>query len=134
MAKQKKNLRQQQETKKQPEAAPEPKLSRLAFQICLYFAVFCLVAQIAIAFIVYPGLPKSIPSGWVGWAQPGSTIPSWIVFLAFTSAELVVLVLTIFSPKDEQGKRVMEWGKMESLTIVAALFLLLQASAFRIPR
>ena len=111
----------------------EPKLTRAAFLICLSVIVLGLLAQLVMAIIVYPQLPGQIPSGWVGSSMPHNTVPSWLVFLAFPAAQLVLMALSLCSPKDEQGKHVMDSGQALTLVLLAVAFTALQASAFHIP-
>jgi hypothetical protein len=118
----------------QPAQTHMPVPTRRAFLVCLGTIAVALVAQFVIAVIGYQHIPQEIPSGWIGWAQPGGTLPSWLVFVAFPGAQLVVLILALFTPKDEQGRRVMEPGRAASLIVLTVLFTLLQASVFTIPR
>ena len=112
------------------QAKKEPKLTRAAFQITLWVILLGLAAQVIMAIAVYPSLPDTISGGWVGLSEPQKAVPSWLVFLVFPGAQLVLLILAIFSPKDEQGRLVMESGKAWTLVLVSLLFTVLQASAF----
>ena len=128
MAKQKTN------TQVKPEStARQPKLTHTAYKVCLWIIVLGFLAQLVMAIMVYPSLPGRIPASWAGSAVPYNTVPSWLVFLVFPAAQLVLLMITIFSPKDDQGKRVMESGEAATLIVLAILFIALQASAFHIP-
>ncbi|HUV04106.1 MAG TPA: hypothetical protein VMX94_03260 [Armatimonadota bacterium] len=133
MAKRKKSARRLPDIEK-PHPTREPRPTRAAFRISLWVIILGLVAQIIMAIVVYPLLPERIPSGWAGSAVPYNTVPSWLVFLLFPGAEIAVLVLAMFSPKDAHGRRLMESGKAVSLILLALLFTALQASAFHILR
>jgi len=86
------------------------------------------------AFIVYPQLPPQIPSGWTGSSQPYNLVPSWVVFVMFPGFELLILVITLFAPKNEEGKRAIQTGNAVTLIILALIFTALQSSAFFINR
>lgn len=132
MAKRKRTTRRLPDIEKpQPKQA---KTTRAAFQISLWIIILGLVAQVVMAIVVYPSLPERIPAGWVGSPAPHNAVASWVVFLLFPAAEIALLLLAIFSPKDAQGRRVMESGKAASLILLALLFTALQASAFHIPK
>jgi hypothetical protein len=118
----------------QKSQTPEIVLSRSAFLISTWITILGLVIQYVIAFIVYPKLGATIPSAWVGWVPVGGTIPSWTVFTAFPIAQAVVFLTGFFSPKNDDGKRVMESGRAISLILLAILFTALQASIFRLIR
>jgi len=109
------------------------KLTRAAFRMSLWIIILGLAAQVLMAIVVYPSLPDRIPASWVGSSVPYNTVPSWVIFFLFPTAEIVLLLLAIFSPKDAQGRRVMESGKAVSLILLALLFTALQGSAFHIP-
>ena len=111
----------------------EPVFTHAAYRITFWTVVVGLIAQVVMAIIVYPSLPEFVPSGWLGSSVPYNMIPSWLVFVAFPSAQVVILLLTVFTPKDAQERRVMESGKAWSLVLLALLFTALQASAFHIP-
>ena len=112
----------------------EPVLTRTAYLITFWTIAVGLVAQLVMAIVVYPMLPAAIPSGWLGSTMPYNMIPSWLVFVAFPSAQVIILLLAVFTPRDAEGKRVMESGKAWSLVVLALLFTALQASAFHIPK
>lgn len=134
MAKRKKNIEQKPQEPFATGQQVEPKQYRSAFVISTAIILIGLLAEIIIALVVYPSLPRYIPSGWLGWVPVGGTIPSWVVFLAFPGAQLIVLATAIFSTKDEMGRRVMGLEKAISLTLLGLLFTALQASALHIPR
>lgn len=110
----------------------EPKLTRIGYQLTLWIVIAGLVAQIIMAIIVYPRLPAQIPESWAGFLFQGQAVPSWIVFVLFPAGEIVLLLVTIFSPRDKQGKLVMESGKAWTIIALALFFTLLQYSAFRL--
>lgn len=116
------------------EARKEPKLTRAAFQISLWLIILGLLVQLLMAIVVYPSLSQGIPASWAGSSVPYNTMSSWLVFIIFPGAEIVLLLLAIFSPKDGRGNRIMESGKAVSLILLALLFTALQYSAFYIPR
>lgn len=129
MAKRKRKVEIKQiEPVKKQKKMPVP--YRSAFLASLITIIAGLAAQYAIAFIIFKSLPEMIPTSWIGIGTPTQTMPSWIVFIAFPGAELVLLIIALFSPKDSAGKRVMEWGKAISLICLAVLFTILQGSAF----
>lgn len=115
-------------------AAPEPKLTHMGYLISLWAGIVGLMAQLVMAFMVYPTLPKEIPSWWIGQLVKQSTIPSWTVFAVFPVGTVVLLLVAYFSPRDKDGKIVMESGKAWTLTMLAVLFTILQASAFHLPK
>ena len=110
----------------------EPKLTRAGYQITFWVVVLGFVAQIVMAIIVYPHLPAKIPASWAGYLFEGQTVPSWIVFALFPAGEIILLLVTIFSPRDDQGKLVMESGKAWTLIALALFFTLVQYSAFKL--
>ena len=132
MAKQKKTV--EQVLAQQQKSAPEPKLTRAGFQIAFWIGIVGLAAQIVMAFMVFPSLPKMIPSWWVGQLVQSPTVPSWSVFALFPTGQIVVLAVAFFSPRDKDGKIVLESGKAWTLTVLAILFTVLQASAFHLPK
>ena len=112
---------------------PEPKLTRAGFHIAVWAIILGFIAQMVMAFMVYPSLPARIPSSWVGHLVPRATVPSWTVFLVFPLGQIILLLVGIFSPKDEGGRRIMETSKAYTLTILAILLTILQSSAFHLP-
>lgn len=133
MAKRKKNPQMKYAIDK-PQASKEPKLTHTAYQITFWLTIVGFVAQVIMAVLVYPHLPAMIPAGWAGWSAPSELAPSWIVFLLFPGAQIVLFLLTIFSPKNDEGKLIMEHGKAWSLVLLALLFTALQYSAFHLPQ
>ncbi|HET6453129.1 MAG TPA: hypothetical protein VFI02_01875 [Armatimonadota bacterium] len=129
MAKRRKSKQTVEEASK-PKKVHEPKLTRAGYQITFWVVVLGFVAQVVMAIMVYPHLPAQIPARWAGFLFEGQTIPSWIVFVLFPVGEIVLLLVTIFSPRDDQGKLVMESGKAWTLILLALFFTLLQYSAF----
>jgi hypothetical protein len=117
-----------------PVKQKEPKVTHTAYITTLWIVILGLVAQLIIAMFAYPILPSTIPSGWAGSAAPHNPIPSYVIFLLFPGAQIVLILLTIFSPKDNQGRRIMEHGKSISIVLLTLLFTALQASAFHIPK
>jgi hypothetical protein len=134
MAKRKTNAKTVEQVMAQQKPAQEPKLTHAGFQIAFWAAAVGLVAQLAIAFMVYPTLPKMIPSWWVGQLVQQPMIPSWTVFAVFPVGQIVLLLIALFSPRNQDGKRIMESGKVWTLTTLAVLFTVLQASAFHLPK
>jgi uncharacterized membrane protein len=129
MVKRKKSKQTVEEASK-PKKVHKPKLTRIGYQLTFWIVILGLVAQIIMAIIVYPRLPAQIPESWAGFLFEGQTIPSWIVFVLFPVGEIVLFLVTIFSPRDAQGKLVMESGKAWTLILLALFFTLLQYSAF----
>lgn len=124
-------------TRTKPAAPETPKTSEVvpthkAFLISMWITILGLVAQYVIAFIAYPSLGPTIPSRWVGWVPVGDTLPSSLVFVAYPAAQIVVFLIGYFSPKDSEGKRVMESGRTVSLILLTLLFTALQASVLRL--
>ncbi len=115
-------------------SAPEPKLTRAGYNLSLGLAALGLIAEFVIAFIAYPKLPAMIPSWWVGQLVQSDAVPKWVVFAVFPFAQLVLIVITLLSPKDEKGGKVMESGKAWTVILLAALFIALQASIFHITK
>lgn len=132
MAKQKKPRKL--EDIEQPKPKKEPKRTHAAYQVTFWLIIIGLIVQIVMAIVVFPSLPREIPSGWAGSATPYNSVPSWLVFLLFPGGQIVLLILAVCTPKDANGKRVMESGRAISLILLAILFTVLQASAFHIPR
>lgn len=132
MAKRKQIVQTKNETRVSQEAN-EPEPTRAAFNISLWVIVAGFIAQVVMAIKAYPLLPKQIPSSWVGSTVPYMSVPSWVVFVVFPGAQIILLLLAIFSPKDDIGRRVMESGKAWALVLLALLFTALQLSAFHIP-
>ena len=114
--------------------APEPKLTRTGYALSLGLAVVGLLAELVIAFMAYPKLPAMIPSWWVGSLVQSDAVPSWVVFAVFPFGQLALIVLTLLSPRDEQGGKIMESGKAWTIILLAALFIALQASIFHITK
>ena len=132
MAKSKKNGKQKAASTPAPTKSAEPILSHGAFLASMVVMAVGLVSQIVMAFMVYHSLPAQIPSGWMGWTPVGGEIPSWYVFIAFPGAMAALLIFGVFSPKDKDGRQLMDWSKSFSLIALAALFVALQASSFRL--
>ena len=130
MAKRKRELQERTASK----APQEPKRTHAAYLVALWAIAAGLVAQIVMAIMAYPILPGRIPSNWIGDAIPLGTIPSWVIFVAFPGAEIILAIIAFFSPNDEEGRKVMESGQAVSLILLAVLFTALQASAFHIPQ
>lgn len=118
----------------QPSRSKTPKITHAAYLVSFWIVITGLVAQLIMAIFAYRILPSTIPSGWAGSSAPYNPIPSYIVFLLFPGAQIVLLLLTIFTQRDSQGRRVMEHGKSASIVILSLLFTALQASAFHIPK
>lgn len=131
MAKRKRTSRTVEEASK-AKKVHEPKLTRLGYQLTLWSVIVGFVAQVVMAIIVYPHLPADIPARWAGFLFQGQTVPSWIVFVLFPAGQIVLLLVTIFNPRDNQGKLVMETGKAWTLILLSAFFTALQYSAFRL--
>ena len=134
MAKRKTNAKTVEQVLAQKKSAPEPKLTRAGFQIAFWAVIVGLVAQLVMAFVVYPTLPKMIPSWWIGQLVQQPMIPSWTVFAVFPIGQIALLLIALFSPRDSDGKSVMESGKAWTLTVLAVLFTVLQASGFHLPK
>jgi uncharacterized membrane protein len=134
MAKRRTNTKTVEQVLAQQKTAPEPKLTHAGFQIAFWAAAVGLVAQLVMALVVYPTLPKMIPAWWIGQLVQQQTIPSWTVFAVFPIGQVVLLLIALFTPRNQDGKRVMESGKVWTLTILAVLFTVLQASAFHLPK
>lgn len=107
-----------------------PVYTRQAYVASIATILAGLVAQAAIAALVFRHLPARIPANWIGVGSATQTMPSWIVFVAFPGAQLILLMVGIYSPKDQEGRKVMEWGKAVSLIALTLLFTALQGSAF----
>lgn len=118
----------------QPSRSKSPKITHAAYLASFWIVITGLVAQLIMAIFAYRILPSTIPSGWAGSSAPYNPIPSYVVFLLFPGAQIVLLLLTVFSPKDGQGRPVMEHGKCTSIVLLTLLFTALQASAFHIPK
>jgi hypothetical protein len=129
--------KQNKATQTRPQAAePEdnkPVYTRIAYLLCVCIIALGLVAQIIMAIVVYTSLPTHIPASWFGSAVPQNPVHSWLIFIWFPAAQVVLLVLTAFSPRDEEGRHVMDSGLSTTLIILGLLFTALQASAFHIP-
>jgi|GEM_PF-1867394 len=120
------------ETSPVKKAKKEPKFTHIGFKISVGAIILGFVAQLVMAAIVYPHLPSKIPAGWVGSSVPYNQVPSWIVFIAFPGAQVAMLLLCLFAPRDRQGRRLMENGNAIFLVLLSLLFTSLQFSAFRI--
>lgn len=118
----------------QPSRSKNPKITHAAYLVSFWSVITGLVAQLIMAIFAYRILPSTIPSGWAGSSAPYNPIPSYIVFLLFPGAQIVLLLLAVFSPKDSRGRRMMEHGKSATLVVLSLLFTALQASAFHIPK
>ena len=110
----------------------EIKLTRPAYQWTFWIVIVGLVAQIVVAIIVYPRLSAQIPASWAGFLFGAQTMPSWLVFVLFPAGQITLLLITIFNPRDNQGKLVMESGKAWTLILLSVFFTALQYSAFRL--
>jgi uncharacterized membrane protein len=113
-------------------ASKEPVLTSAAFQISIAVIALGFVAQLVIAVLVFPTLPKMIPSSWMGSTSPYGLVPRCFVFFVFPGAQIILAVLAAFSPRDERGRRIMESGKAATLVALALLFSALQASIFSV--
>lgn len=131
MAKQKKKTQNEAERAKK-KGRKEPKFTHIGFQISVAAIILGFIAQVVMAVIVYPQLPPKISAGWFGSSVPYNTVPSWLIFVVFPGAQLFMLLLSWFAPKDNQGRRLMENGNAVFLVLLSALFTALQYSAFRI--
>ena len=107
-----------------------PKLSWMAFQVATWITAAGLVAQLIMAAKVYSSLPSRIPASWAGSTIPYNTVPSWYVFIVFPGAQLALLALAMFSPRDADGRRAVEISSAVSRILLALLFTSLQLSAF----
>jgi hypothetical protein len=110
----------------------EPKMTRAGFQITTLLILLGLAAEVVIALIVSPRLPAQVPSWWVGQLVSGETVPAWTVYVVFPLAQAILFLVGWFSPKDADGRKVMESGKAWTLILLALLFVALQASAFNL--
>ena len=133
MAKKKRTQTKPETTSARP-APTEPVSTHMGYQIAMWVIVLGLIAQIVMAFIIYPQLPAQIPSGWTGSVQPYNLVPKWVVFVMFPGFELVLLIVSLFSPKNAEGKRTMQTGNAVTVAILAMVITALQASAFSINR
>ena len=113
---------------------PEPKLTRLGYLVSVSAIVLGLIAELVIAYLVSPSLPAKIPAYWIGHLLPGETAPSWMVWLVFPIGQLILLAVALHGRKVKDGKSVTESGKAWTLVVLAVLFVILQASAFNLPR
>lgn len=132
MSKQKKPIGKEQSAVETKAASPEPQPTRRGYIIPMAVVGIGLVIQMVVAVMVYGGLPPQIHGSWLGLPDPYQMLPSWVVFVAFPCADLILLVLGYLSAKDSEGKRVMESGKAATLVLLALLFTVLQVSAFRL--
>ncbi|HEY3299063.1 MAG TPA: hypothetical protein VGK34_10460 [Armatimonadota bacterium] len=112
----------------------EPLPTHRSYTVTMWTAAAGLVVQLLMGLVGYGRLPSQIPSVWVGWIPPGTTVSSWVVFVAFPGAQLVVLLLAWFSGRNEAGKKVMQFGKSISLVLLTLLITILQSSLFTIQR
>ena len=113
---------------------PEPKLTRLGYVASVSATVVGFIVELIIAYFVYPWLPSRIPAYWIGHLVSGETVPSWVVWLAFPIAQIILLLVALHGRKVKDGKHVMESGKAWTILLIALLFVVLQASAFHLPR
>lgn len=119
-------------TEIEKKAARKPKLTRLGFQVSIIVISLCFIAQYIIALAVYAKLPALIPAWWLGFTQPEQLVQSYLIFIIFPAAELVLLAIGILSPINEKSERVMENSKATTLTVLALLFAVLQGSFFNL--
>ncbi|MHB0913105.1 MAG: hypothetical protein ACYC2Y_06630 [Armatimonadota bacterium] len=119
--------------KSRPVAEPQqPVPTRWAFLATVAIIVAAFAAELIMAAVAYGRLPATIDSGWFGWAPPGGSAPSWLIFIAFPGVQVILFLIAWFSPKDEKGRRVMDTGRAISLVLLALLFAVLQSSVFRL--
>lgn len=109
-----------------------PVYTRQAYICAFGVIVVGVAAQLVMAIFVFGRLPAMIPTYWIGLGNPTQTMPSWIVFIAFPVSQMILLLVAHYSPKDGEGRRVMEWGKAISLISLTILFTALQGSAFKL--
>jgi len=109
-----------------------PVPTRLSYLVCIGVVLASLVLQWIMAAIGYKSLPAEIPSGWIGWAQPGGMLPSWMVFVAFPGAQIIILIISWLSTSIKDGERVMYSGRATSMILLSILFTTLQGSLFNI--
>jgi len=133
MAKKKRTQTKVETTSAKP-APKEPVSTHIGYQVALGAIVLGLIAQFVMAFIIYPKLPAQIPAGWTGSVQPYNLVSKWVVFAMFPGFELVLLAVSLFSPKNAEGKRTMQTGNVVTVVILAMVLTALQASAFFINR
>ncbi len=133
MAKKKRTQTKTETTSARP-APKEPVSTHTGYQVAIWAIVLGLIAQLVMAFIVFPRLPAQIPSGWTGSVQPYNLVSKWVVFALFPGFELVLLLVSLFSPKNAEGKRTMQTGNAVTVVILAMVITALQASAFFINR
>jgi uncharacterized membrane protein len=126
----KKNNNSKTEPKRAKSAHKGPVLTHAAYKTTLVVLVLGLIAQLVMAFIVYPTLPAQIPSGWTGSAQPYNHVSKSMVFVLFPGFELVTLLIAFFSPKDAEARRVMTSGNAVTFILLALVFTALESSAF----
>jgi hypothetical protein len=134
MAKRKKTVQTNSEAVKAEAPGRQPQLTHTTFLVCIAIIALGLVVQEVIAVWVYSSLPATIHGSWIGLTDPYQMVPSWVVFVFFPIAEIIVLTIAVFSPKDPECRRVMESGKAWPLILLALLFIVLQYSAFWIRR
>lgn len=125
-----KNAVQRKPDKAARQSPREPVSTHAGYRIAFWAIVLGLIAQLVMAFIVYPRLPAEIPTGWTGSVQPYNTIGKWVVFALFPAFTLAVLAVTLFSPKNEEGKRTMQTGNAVTVVLLVLVLTALQASAF----
>lgn len=133
MAKKKRTQTKVETTSAKP-APKEPVSTHIGYQIAVWVIVLGLIAQLVMAFIIYPKLPAQIPSGWTGSVQPYNLVSKWVVFAMFPGFQLVLLIISLFSPKNAEGKRTMQTGNSVTVIILALVITALQASGFFINR
>ena len=118
--------------KSEPKKKKLPVYTHSAYISSVASIIAGLAIQFVLAILVIGHLPSKIPTSWIGIGAPTQTMPSWIVFIAFPVSQLILLVVAHYSPKNDNGKKVMEWGKAISLILLTVLFTALQGSAFRL--
>ena len=117
----KKRAQTKTETVSAKHAPKEPVSTHIGYQIALGAIILGLIAQFVMAFIVYPQLPAQIHSGWTGSVQPYNLVSKWVVFAMFPGFELVLLVISLFSPKNAEGKRTMQTGNAVTVVLLSLI-------------
>ncbi len=108
----------------------EPVSTHAGYQVALWVIILGLIAQLVMAFVVYPTLPTRVPTGFTGSAQPYNLVGKWVVFALFPGFTLAVLAISLFAPKNEEGKRTMQTGNSVTVVLLVLVLTALQASAF----